>query len=92
MRFSSYLVLLGCCGATLAAPVEQKVLSGNRPRVIKNPYTPSYRDPYDKKVDSIGDKLQPLPYVSAAYHSHFGYYSTTYLQLTLDYTCLASKR
>ena len=27
-----------------------------------NPYTPDNKDPYDKAVDSIGDKLDPLPY------------------------------
>jgi len=27
-----------------------------------NPYAPDYSDPYDHKVDSIGEKLDPLPY------------------------------
>lgn len=27
-----------------------------------NPYSPDYSDPYDHKVDSIGEKLDPLPY------------------------------
>lgn len=26
------------------------------------PYTPRHRDPYDHKVDSVGEGLQPLPY------------------------------
>ena len=28
----------------------------------QNPYTPDYRDPYDGKVDAVGDKLDPLPW------------------------------
>jgi hypothetical protein len=26
------------------------------------PFTPGHRDPYDRKVDSVGDGLQPLPF------------------------------
>ncbi|KAL1602479.1 hypothetical protein SLS60_005895 [Paraconiothyrium brasiliense] len=65
MYLSSYLALLGVCGGVWAAPVEQAPLAGNgAPRVFrsKTPYTPGYRDPYDRKVDSIGDKLNPLPW------------------------------
>lgn len=67
MHFSSYLALLGACGGVWAAPVEQAPLAGNgAPRVFraKTPYTRDHRDPYDRKVDSIGDKLNPLPWVS----------------------------
>jgi hypothetical protein len=27
-----------------------------------HPYTPKHRDPYDKKIDSYGEELQPLPW------------------------------
>lgn len=69
MHISSYLALLGICGGVWAAPVEQKPLTANgAPRVFrsKSPYTPDHRDPYDRKVDSIGDKLNPLPWVRIA--------------------------
>lgn len=69
MLFSSFLITLGACGA-FAAPVEQQPLPGNvrhhaGPHRGADPYTPDNRDPYDKKIDSQGDKLHPLPWVSA---------------------------
>jgi hypothetical protein len=27
-----------------------------------HPYTPQHRDPYDRKVDSVGQDLEPLPW------------------------------
>jgi hypothetical protein len=69
MHLSSCLALLGACGGAWAAPLEQAPLAGNAaPRVFraKTPYTPHHRDPYDRKVDSIGDKLNPLPWVRQA--------------------------
>ncbi|KAF5848046.1 hypothetical protein GGP41_009291 [Bipolaris sorokiniana] len=68
MHLSSLLVALSCYGSALAAPLEQQVpLPGNAghhagPHKITNPYRPGVSDPYDRKVDSQGDKLQPLPY------------------------------
>jgi hypothetical protein len=70
MHLSSLLVVVGLCGA-LAAPVDQQQ---QQPQIFRkndntqqpqaaNPYTPDYRDPYDKKVDAEGRKLQPLPWV-----------------------------
>lgn len=44
---------------SLAAPTKQHPLG-----VRHNPYAPSHRDPYDRKVDSIGEDLYPEPYVS----------------------------
>lgn len=67
MHFSSYLGLLGVCSGVWAAPVEQQPLAEKgAPRVFrsKSPYTPGSHDPYDRKVDSIGNKLNPLPWVS----------------------------
>ena len=29
---------------------------------VEDPYSPSARDPYDNAIDSVGRKLQPLPY------------------------------
>jgi hypothetical protein len=67
MHPSTLYVVLAACGA-LAAPVEQQPLAGKAkapaPQRV-NPYTPDYRDPYDKKVDAIGDKLDPLPWASS---------------------------
>jgi hypothetical protein len=65
MHSSTLFVVLAACGA-LAAPVEQQPLAptGSAPGRADNPYTPGHRDPYDKKVDTIGDKLDPLPWVS----------------------------
>lgn len=67
MHLSSYLALLSICSAGWAAPVDQTPLAAKgAPRVFrsKSPYTPEHRDPYDRKVDSIGNKLNPLPWVS----------------------------
>lgn len=33
-----------------------------RPDSDAPPYTPDHRDPYDKAVDAIGEKLDPLPW------------------------------
>ena len=29
---------------------------------VEDPYSPSAQDPYDNAIDSVGRKLQPLPY------------------------------
>lgn len=68
MHLSSIVVALGVCSGAWAAPVEQKPLAGNGhhagPHARGNgPYNPNTRDPYDRKVDSVGDKLNPLPWV-----------------------------
>jgi hypothetical protein len=70
MHLPSLLVALGVCGA-VAAPLEpQQPLAGGArhhagPNKVFNPYKPGNNDPFDKKIDSQGDKLRPLPYVSA---------------------------
>ncbi|OTB06561.1 hypothetical protein M426DRAFT_318958 [Hypoxylon sp. CI-4A] len=55
----------------LAVPVEdsprQYLLNGldlppKYSKKPKSPYDPDYRDPYDGAVDTIGEKLDPLPY------------------------------
>ncbi|KAI5862644.1 Bicupin, oxalate decarboxylase/oxidase [Durotheca rogersii] len=62
---------LSLSGPAFALPVEdsprQYLLAGlNLPAKYsanaKSPYTPDYRDPYDRAVDAVGDKLDPLPY------------------------------
>lgn len=71
MHFSTILVLAACTGVW-AAPVvqqpqrQQQPLTGNgRPtKPHGEPFTPDHRDPYDGKIDSVGDKLRPLPWVS----------------------------
>lgn len=45
--------------ASLAAPVKQHPLGSHK----TSPFTKDHRDPYDRKVDSVGKKLQPEPYV-----------------------------
>ena len=54
------------CDLSLAAPVRDELQRtlGISLGVGKSnePYTPEYRDPYDRKVDSWGEDLQPLPY------------------------------
>jgi hypothetical protein len=50
----------------LAAPIRDDMQStfGISLGVGKtnDPYTPEFHDPYDHKVDSVGNKLHPLPY------------------------------
>lgn len=62
---------LALSNSGLAIPVEdsprQYLLAGLDlpPKYSKNPkspYSPDYRDPYDRAVDTVGEKLDPLPY------------------------------
>jgi hypothetical protein len=66
MFLSSFVVALSLCSGVWAAPVEQQPLAGNNRHAGPHgkPFTPDHRDPYDGKIDSVGDKLQPLPWVS----------------------------
>ncbi len=72
MLLKSFIVALGA-SAALAAPVEQQPLKGNvrhhaGPHKVTDPYTPDNRNPYDKKIDSQGEKLHPLPWVRTSLH------------------------
>lgn len=64
MRFfipTQSLLLLACIKEAFASPIikeQRPLLSGSS----EDPYTPSYHDQYDHKVDSVGDDLDPLPY------------------------------
>lgn len=58
MRFSGLAFGLIFTATSLAAPVKQHPLGSHH----STPFTPEHRDPYDRKVDSVGRKLQPLPY------------------------------
>ncbi|PVH99394.1 Bicupin, oxalate decarboxylase/oxidase [Periconia macrospinosa] len=69
MHLLSSLVLLGACGSCLAVPVDQQPLASTGSKHHRashskesKPYTPQHRDPYDHKIDSTGDRLQPLPW------------------------------
>jgi hypothetical protein len=73
MRLSSAILVLGAALSDLASAVpvqdspRQRLLDGKPlpAKYRKNPpppYTPGHRDPYDGAVDSIGKKLDPLPY------------------------------
>ncbi|KAF2710762.1 Bicupin, oxalate decarboxylase/oxidase [Pleomassaria siparia CBS 279.74] len=59
MHLSSLLAVLSFGGATLAAPLVVQQPLGDSGH---EPYTPENRNPYDKKIDSIGEKLTPLPW------------------------------
>jgi len=68
MHLPSLLVALSVCSAW-AAPLEQQPLGGGvrkhaGPNRAKNPYAPGFRDEWDRKIDSQGDKLTPEPNVS----------------------------
>jgi hypothetical protein len=60
---------LALAGLGASVPVQdsprQRLLDG-KPLPAKYrksaPYTPGHRDPYDGAVDSVGDKLDPLPW------------------------------
>ena len=57
----------------LGAPVfDQQPIQNGRVAGLRgdSPYTRKYRDPYDHKVDTVGDGMQPLPIVSLAFISH----------------------
>ncbi|CAL3964934.1 unnamed protein product [Diplocarpon coronariae] len=74
MKLQNSLTLLSIALSELglAFPVQdsprQRLLDGmNLPPKLKNsragkPYTPGFKDPLDKAVDTVGDKLDPLPY------------------------------
>ena len=70
MRFSgtrwALLALVAVERFSLAAPIHDELQQslGITLGVGKSngPYTPDHHDPYDRKVDSYGEDLQPLPY------------------------------
>ncbi|KAK8082175.1 Oxalate decarboxylase OxdC [Apiospora saccharicola] len=72
MQLTSSFLVLGAALSQLgrAVPVQdsprQQLLDGHSlPSNFgknKSPYTPGFKDPLDKAVDSVGDKLDPLPY------------------------------
>jgi hypothetical protein len=69
---SAALLLVALSQFVLAVPVQdsprQRLLDGHglpaKYRKIKPapPYTPGNKDPLDKAVDTVGDKLDPLPW------------------------------
>lgn len=52
----SAALLLSTCSA---APIDQQPLEGHKPADY-----PFKKDPYDRKHDTYGDGVQPLPVVS----------------------------
>ena len=60
MRSQGLLSIALLAVSALAAPTRQHPLVHEE----SNPYNKDYSDPYDKKVDSVGRKIQPLPMVS----------------------------
>ncbi|KAK5656435.1 hypothetical protein OQA88_4816 [Cercophora sp. LCS_1] len=71
MHLQSLLLAATISELALAVPIEdsprQRLLDG-KPLPSKfykkpqNPYTPGFRDPLDSAVDSVGRKLDPLPF------------------------------
>ncbi|KAG4436225.1 hypothetical protein IFR05_008281 [Cadophora sp. M221] len=74
MKLQNSLVLLSAALFELgiAIPVQdsprQRLLDGKplqanlRKSKLSSPYAPGFKDPLDKAVDAVGDKLDPLPY------------------------------
>ncbi len=42
-------------------PLPARYRNGNK-KPVTNPYTPDFKDPNDSAVDSVGEKLDPLPF------------------------------
>jgi len=75
MRLSSTALVLaaGLSDFAAAVPIQdsprQRLLDGKplpakyrKSTPSQNPYTPDYKDPYDKFIDAVGDGLDPLPW------------------------------
>jgi hypothetical protein len=70
--WSKLLLFAALSGLGLAVPVQdsprQRLLDGYelpakyRKSNIAPPYTPGNKDPLDRAVDAVGDKLDPLPW------------------------------
>jgi hypothetical protein len=58
----SSLLLLPALG--LAAPTRQHPIGASH----GGPYSPDYKNKYDRKTDSVGNDLYPEPYVSITWH------------------------
>lgn len=55
---------------------EKFISKGDKkPYGSTRPYTPEHRDPYDKAIDSFGDKLDPLPWRNGLGASVLGPYN-----------------
>src|ERR1700749_523306 len=63
MKLSTTLALLAAqrCFALPRSVVKQRLQTPIE-YLKYDPYTRAWRDPWDKKVDSIGDDLNPLPF------------------------------
>ena len=75
MQIQSLLLLLAVALGELAVaiPVQdsprQRLLDGlqlpasyRKTNIAPSPYTPGNRDPLDRAIDAVGDKLDPLPW------------------------------
>ncbi len=74
MRLTTTALALAATLSDLSAAVpiqdspRQRLLDGKplpakyRKSTPPNPYTPDYRDPYDKSIDAVGLGLDPLPW------------------------------
>lgn len=54
-------VIIGITASVVAA-APLSLLDQVPIKAPNHPYTPEHRDPYDRKVDSVGENLQPLPW------------------------------
>jgi hypothetical protein len=63
MRHSTFLFLLAAHGCfAIPRPVIKQHSQTPIEYLKDDPYTREWRDPWDKKVDSVGDDLHPLPF------------------------------
>lgn len=46
----------------LAVPIHERNQQALKPFDRNSPYTRKHRDPYDHKIDSVGQDLEPLPW------------------------------
>ena len=60
MHSRSFVAVVLLVASVVASPIRQQPLVHRG-----SPYTKDHRDPYDRKVDTYGVGIQPLPIVSS---------------------------
>lgn len=64
MHTSGLVSLALLAASAAAAPARQHPMIHS-----KSPYNKDFKDPYDHKIDTVGEGLQPLPIVCTSNHS-----------------------
>jgi hypothetical protein len=63
MKLSTTLSLLAAPGClAIPRPVQRQYYQTPMEILKEDPYTKAYKDPWDTKVDAVGDNLHPLPW------------------------------